>query len=369
MSMILKRFRTQFLYWYIDKIAYKYDLKRRAEFSNSRGARYDGMYLTKEEKAKIKEIWGEWGGDYKSYGFYKKFCGTFNPNLVPDDYYDFAEHVFNLRWSAYFLQHKCHLKYIIPKQNRAEVIVQKIDGHIVLEDNTEISKQEAIELLKQHPVFVAKIARGTGGGKGVQKVVLDEVQDRDAFLGELLSPIDVEFEKVVQQNEFLSQFNPDSVNTIRFITLNINEKCTVLSAFMRMGSRGSFVDNLSGGHGVLVGINSEGYLNEFGVDEHFEKKFTAPTGLAFKGIQIPSYSRIKQQMIDFHKKIPFANLIGWDVTLDHEMNPVIIEVNLDSAVIEAHQVFNGPIFGDRLVEVRKYIESRIPLLRHQMITY
>lgn len=369
MSMILKLFRKHYLYRYIDKIAFKYDLKRRAEFSNNRCAQYEGMYLTKEEKAKIKKIWGEWGGDYKSYGFYKKFSGTFNPNLVPDDYYDFAEHVFNLRWSAYFLQHKCLLKYIIPKHNRAEVIVQKIDGHIVLEDNTEISKQEAIELLKQHPVFVAKVARGTGGGKGVQKIVLDEIQDRDAFLGELLSPIDVEFEKVVQQNEFLGQFNPDSVNTIRFITLNINKKCTVLSAFLRMGSRGSFVDNLSGGHGFLVGINSEGYLNEFGVDEHFEKKFTAPTGLAFKGIQIPSYSRIKQQMIDFHKKIPFANLIGWDVTLDHEMNPVIIEVNLDSAVIEAHQVFNGPIFGDRLVEVRKYIESRIPLLRHQMITY
>ena len=357
------------LYANIDKIAYKYDLKQRAEKSNARGARYEGTALTKEEKAKIKEIWGEWGGDYDSYSFYKKFCGSFNPYLVPDDYYDFAEHVFNLRWAAFFLQHKCNLKYILPKQNRAEVIIQKIDGHIVLEDNTEISKQEAVERLKRHPVFVAKIARGTGGGKGVRKIVMDEIQDKDSFLDELLSPIDIEFEKVVQQNVFLSQFNPDSVNTIRFITLNINEKCTVLSAFLRMGSRGSFVDNLSGGEGVLVGINQEGHLNEFGVDKRFNKIYQAPTGISLKGMCIPDYARIKQQIVDFHKKIPFANLIGWDVTLDRDMNPIIIEINLDTAVIEAHQVFNGPVFGDRIDEVRQYIKNRTPLLRHQMITY
>lgn len=357
------------LYAHIDKIAYKYDLKQRAEKSNARGSRYERVSLTKEEKAKIKEIWGEWGGNYDSYGFYKKFCGSFNPYLVPDDYYDFAEHVFNLRWAAFFLQHKCHLKYILPKQNRAEVILQKIDGHIVLEDNTEISRHEAIELLKKHPIFVAKIARGTGGGKGVQKVVLDDIKDKDDFLGELLSPIDVEIEKVVQQNDFLSQFNPDSVNTIRFVTLNINQNCTVLSAFLRMGAKGSFVDNLSGGHGVLVGINNEGYLNDFGVDKNFNKIYQAPTGIALKGIRIPEYERIKQQVIDFHKKIPFANLIGWDVTLDNELNPIIIEINLDTAVIEAHQVFNGPVFGDRIDEVRHYIDERTPLLRHQMITY
>lgn len=367
-NKLLKRYRAH-AYAYIDKIAFKFDLKRRAEKSNDRGSHFGGVPLTKEEIAQIKEIWGDWGGNYDSYRFYKMFNGKFDPCIVPDDYYDFAEHVFNLRWSAFFLQHKCHLKYILPKQNRAEVILQKIDGHIVLEDNTEISKQEAIELLKKHPVFVAKIARGTGGGKGVQKVVLDDIKDKDAFLDELLSPIDVEIEKVVKQNDFFSQFNHDSVNTIRFVTLNINRKCTVLSAFLRIGAKGSFVDNLSGGHGVLVGINNEGYLNDFGVDKNFNKLYQAPTGIALKGMRIPEYEKIKQQTIGFHKKIPFANLIGWDVAFDCDLNPIIIEINLDSAVIEAHQVFNGPVFGDRIDEVRQYIDERIPLLRHQMITY
>ena len=92
------------LYSLIDKVAYRYDLKHRAEKSNARGSRYGVAALTKEEKAQIKKIWGEWGGNYASYGFYKMFCGSFNPYFVPDDYYDFAEHVFNLRWAAFFLQ-------------------------------------------------------------------------------------------------------------------------------------------------------------------------------------------------------------------------------------------------------------------------
>ena len=189
------------------------------------------------------------------------------------------------------------------------------------------------------------------------------------FLEDLLSPIDMEFEKVVQQNDFLAQFNPDSVNTIRIVTLNINRKCTVLSAFLRMGSRGSFVDNFSSGFGILVGINNEGYLNEFGVDKNLNKVFEAPTGLQFKGICIPNYNLIKDQIEGFSKKIPFANLIGWDITLDKQSNPIVIEVNLDSAHLALHQIFNGPIFGDRQSEVMDYIKERTPLLRHQMMTY
>lgn len=368
MNRIRTHFRKQF-YQKLNYFTYWYDLKRRSEFVNERGSIHGYAELTAKEKQEINEVWGGYGGKYHAFGFYKQMCGAFNPYYVPDDYYDFAEKVLNLRWAAYFLQHKCNLKYIIPSNNRAKVIVQKIDGHFVLEDNTEISKDAAIIRLKEHPCFMRKVARGTGGGKGVQKVSLENIKDEASFFEELLQGNDIEFEEVIQQNEFLAQFNPDSVNTFRFLTLNINQKCTLLSVFLRMGAKGSFVDNLSGGSGVLVGVNSEGYINSFGIDKNFNKMYLSPTGVEFKGIKVPSFDTLTQQIIDFHKKIPFANLIGWDITLDIEGNPIVVEVNLDKAIIEAHQVFNGPVFGDRLSEVKEYIENRKPLLRHQMIFY
>jgi hypothetical protein len=368
MISIRKHFKRQF-YQKLNDFTYWYDLKRRAEFVNKRGSIHGYAEITSKEKQEIKQVWGEYGGKYHAFGFYKQFCGVFNPYYVPDDFFDFAEQVLNLRWAAYFLQHKCNLKHIIPSKNRAKVIVQKIDGHFVLEDNTEISKEAAIVRLKGYPCFMRKVARGTGGGKGVRKIALDGVKYDMSFFDELLQGNDIEFEEVIQQNDFLAQFNPDSVNTFRFLTLNINQKCTLLSTFLRMGSKGSYVDNLSGGAGVLVGINQDGYLNSFGIDKHFEKKYVSPMGGEFKGIKVPDFDNITQQIISFHKKIPYANLIGWDVTIDNEGNPIVVELNLDNAIIEAHQVFNGPVFGDRLAEVKEYVENRKPTLWHKMMIY
>lgn len=364
----MKKVKRKF-YNIIDSMAFRLDLQRRAEQSNDRCKYLEQEKLTKDEKKAIKAIWGDYGGKYYCHGFYKSFCGFFNPYYVPDDYYDYAEHVLNLRWSAYFMQHKCNLKFFIPDSNRAKVIVQKIDGHYVWEDNTEIPESEAINCLKKHSVFIAKKARGTGGGKGVRKIELNTVTDQDALFADLLKPNDMEFEEVIQQNGFMSQFNPDSVNTFRFVTLNINGNCTVLSTFLRMGSKGSFVDNLSGGDGVLVGIRQDGTFHEYGITKKFEKRYESPTGVAFKNLTVPCFEKIKQQMIKFQQKIPFANLIGWDVALDKENNVVIVEMNLDSAVIAAHQVFNGPLFGDRFREVKDYIDKRKSSLLHQMMTY
>lgn len=351
----------------IKKFYRNFDARLRQERANSHASRLEQSALTKDEKRKIKSFWGEWGGKYWSFAFYKSFCGTLNVQYVPDDYYDFAEHVLNLRWASFFLQHKCNLKYFIPECNRPKTIVQKIDGHYVTDDNEEITEREALALLKTRDVFIAKKALGSGGGKGVRRIEIKNGGDEE--LKNIVEWHDITFEELVVQHTFMSQFNPDSVNTIRYVTLNINGKCDVLSAFIRMGAIGSFVDNLSGGNGVLVGLNQDGELNEFGIDKHFGKKYTAPTGVSFKGLFVPEYESLKKQIITFHKKIPFANLIGWDVAIDAGGNPVVLEINLDSALIEAHQVFNGPIFGDRLKEVMAYIEGRRPTLRHGFITY
>jgi len=91
--------------------------------------------------------------------------------------------------------------------------------------------------------------------------------------------------------------------------------------------------------------------------------------LTFEGLSVPSWESIKETVVGFHRRIPFANLIGWDVAMAKDGTPIVIEINLDNAEVEAHQIFNGPVFGERLNEVKKYIEDKKPLLRHAMVTY
>lgn len=355
------------LYRIIDKIAFKFDIKRRLNRANNRAARKGRTKLSLQEKNAIAK---EWGNRIKtvSHEFYKSYGLQFNPQYVPNDYYDFAEHVLNLRWAAFFLQHKCNLKYIIPEKHRPVTILQKIDGHYVFEDNSEVSENEAFSVLREKATFVCKVALGSGGGRNVLKISLDK--DNQTSIFEFIHKSqDVIFQEVLQQNEFMSNFNSDSVNTFRLLTLNINGNCTVLSSFLRMGGKGSFVDNLSSGKGVLVGVSQQGCLREYGIRKNYTKVFESPTGIPFKGIIVPDWDKIKDTIIEFHRHIPFANLIGWDVALNKSGIPIVVEINLDSAEIEAHQIFNGPVFGDRLDEVRQYINAKKPLLRHAMITY
>ena len=358
---VKKRFRR------IDTLFYRMDVRRRFDYDNSRLSRLPQEDLTDDEYERAKKLWPLFCLD--SFKFYKAFCGYFDEHFVPNDYYDMAEHVFNLRWASYFLQHKCNLKYVVPSTYRPESILQKIDGHYVFEDNREISESEARGILLDFPQFVRKVALGIGGGRGVMKVVWSDVEDKKSALDELLKGNDIIFQKVIEQDDFIAQFNPDSVNTYRLLTLNINGCCTVLSSFLRMGAKGSFVDNLCSGGGVLVGINSEGEINDFGVNKEYKKIYQAPTGLKFKGIGIPNWQRVKESVVDYHRNIPQANLIGWDIAIDKNGTPIVVEINLDSAAVEAHQIFNGPVFGERFDEVRDYIRNRIPMLRHSMITY
>lgn len=352
----------------VKKTAVYVNDKRRREYANQRLAKLHKIKLTRTEKKLVGKTWNEWNSD--SFGFYKCFCGTFNVNFVPNDYYDFAEHVFNPRWSSFFLQHKCNLKYIIPELNRPKTILQKIEGHYVFKDNIEISEQKAIDVLIGQDEFVCKVAFGTGGGHGVQKIGLHNVEDKNVFLKQLLNRSnDLIIQELIVQSDFMSAFNMDSVNTIRLLSLNINQRCTVLSSFIRMGSPGSFVDNLCTGGGVLVGVDSNGILSAWGITKSYDKVTMAPTGVKFEGLIVPNWEKIKDTIISFHQKIPYANLIGWDIAISADGTPIVIEINLDSAEIEAHQVFNGPVFGERLQEVKDYINKRSPKLRHAMISY
>ena len=351
----------------IDNIAYRFDIKHRLEHANSRVVRKSRIKLSAEEEKAFNSNWAGW--NVISYEFYKGFGLEFNPQFVPNDYYDYAEHVLNLRWAALFLQHKCNLKYIIPERNRPRTILQKIDGHYVFEDNQEISLEQAKEILKAKDGFICKVALGSGGGHGVRKVWLSKEANMDVFLGQLLKPEDLIFQEIISQSDFMSSLNPDSVNTFRLLTLNINGECSVLSSFVRMGAKGSFVDNLAAGGGALVGLNHEGFLSEFGIRKDYSKCYDTPTGLPFKGLQVPNWDKIKKRVVGFHQHIPHANLIGWDIAIDKEDEPIVIEINLDRAEIEAHQIFNGPVFGNRFDEVRQYIERKKPLLRHAMIIW
>lgn len=353
----------QVKYWLSDHIFLPMRLKKK----NSEIPMTPRQKLSVEEKKKVKDLLGPLcqKSTIRCYEFYKGYGCGFSELYSPNDFYFLAECLMNKTWANSFLSHKCCLKYFIPKKNRPLTIVQNIDGHLMDMNDEIISIDQAIGLLEDAKVFFYKNAINTGGGVGVYKVDVDKIiGNKSDYFKELLDGKDFIVQSPVKQSRTMSQFNSSSVNTIRVLSLNLYNRCTILSSFIRMGGKGSVVDNLHGNSGgVLVGIDDKGNLSPWGINQYYEKQDQAPSGVMFQGITINAYNSVKDFVISAHKNIKEVNLIGWDIAIDENDNPIVIEINLGSADIAAHQVFNGPVFGERTAEVIDYVKDNLKDIR------
>ena len=140
------------------------------------------------------------------------------------------------------------------------------------------------------------------------------------------------------------------------LTLNLNNHPTLLSSFIRMGQKGSFTDNVSG-NGCLVGINHEGFLHPYGLTEYYEKILHSPNDYKFERKKFMHYDKTKSTVLKLHTNFPSAALIAWDIALNEFNNPIIIEINLGMGRVSTHQILNGPVFGERTMEVMDYIKQ------------
>lgn len=137
------------------------------------------------------------------------------------------------------------------------------------------------------------------------------------------------FEKQLVQEPILSQFNPDTVNTIRVLTF----KDKVISAAVRFGGKGLFVDNTAKG-GVAVSLDIDtGKLQSFGMREYDLTHYTEhpDSHLKFENIYVTQWSEVKSLVEKALKYLPYYNSVGFDVATTVN-GPVIIEINTGSGV-------------------------------------
>jgi hypothetical protein len=164
-------------------------------------------------------------------------------------------------------------------------------------------------------------------------------------------------EGAVSQHPDIAAIHPSSVNTLRITTLRL-EKTTVLSTVLRCGQGQSHVDNLSAG-GLSCGIGPDGRFNAWATLAGGSRIHAHPdTGYVFDGKALPGVDSARQLVQDLHHRLFYFDLASWDVAIDPDGQPVLIEVNLRAQSINIHQENNGPLFGDRTEEVLHNVRGR-----------
>lgn len=184
--------------------------------------------------------------------------------------------------------------------------------------------EEMEDFLSRHEVFVVKPQVGLGGND-VTKMKRDRIGDHKAFFENLREQKAI-LEQLIVQDPRWAALSPDSVNTIRIMTVAVDGKSEIIFACARVGNGSSITDNFShGGMGVLVD-RERGVLTGSGVDKKLNESPTSVTGLPFDGFPIPYWKEIQDMVLEAALVDERVHMVGWDVAITPE-GPLLIEGN------------------------------------------
>ena len=124
-------------------------------------------------------------------------------------------------------------------------------------------------------------------------------------------------EEPIRQHPDMNKLCPDSVNTVRIVTLVTAQGAQMVYALVRMGMGGVCVDNVSSG-GMYAPVNEHGQLYRPAFCDKTGKYYERHpvTGTEITGFQIPLFDqalelcRTASRRVEAHLKY-----IGWDVAI------------------------------------------------------
>lgn len=164
-------------------------------------------------------------------------------------------------------------------------------------------------------------------GQGIFKLTQANMTDLRSFYDKCYAE-NYLMEECVQSCAEIAEFHPQSLNTIRVVTVSKDEKCVVFGALLRMGAGGSVIDNTHAG-GIFVPINTEtGRIDVPAIDGKNNKYEAHPdTGEKIVGFEIPHWQDIVETCSKATRTIPGIVFAGWDLCVLPDGRVEIIEGN------------------------------------------
>ena len=305
--------------------------------------------LTREQENEVKKFYSQYQKiSMISHAFYTQKTNVFSPYYIPMDVYlNVVDEYFNNREESKMMDNKCYYYTIFAGIKQPEPVIFRIGGLWFSPDMEMITFEQALDLLSKENVVFAKAATSSCGGKGVMHISVENGDMQEQFK-EFLSYAkgDIVVQRAIKQHKDISNIFPNSVNTLRIISLLSKEGVKIYSSILRIGVGEAKVDNASQG-GVTCGISDGGKLKARFYKLNGERHDVHPTnGFVSEGYKIPGFEKAKELVKKAHLMVPHFKLVSWDIAIDEEEQPILVEANLAKGSSEFHQLNNGPLFGE-----------------------
>lgn len=201
------------------------------------------------------------------------------------------------------------------------------------------NKEEVLAFLRKHPDFMAKPSKGSCGW-GIEKLSAADFPSLETLYDYLLPKApELELEELIQQHPAVSAIYPDSVNTVRMVTVRGKSgQVYLVSAMFRIGN-GKFVDNFNSGGMVAPMEPESGRVIDRALDKkkNLYEKHPA-TGTPIQGFTFPNWEQAKELVRQAAQVVPELGYVGWDVCFTTE-GVCLVEGNQ----FPGHDIYQLPV--------------------------
>lgn len=304
--------------------------------------------LTKEQEQEIKQYYKELTGEDVPliwHRFLYSRTGIYSKQYIPTSLYKVTllyranKHGYR---DAYADKNMADI--LLPGIKHPEVVLKNMNGYFYI-GGKPVSREEAIHYCQNLEDVLIKPSLGTHGDGARKLVVKDGISNINGkTIGEVFDYYVENYciQGFIRQHERMKALNPSSVNTIRVLTYRSGMEILVLYTVIRIGREGKEIDNESAG-GISTVIHEDGKLGKYAYgDPGVDKVEYTDSGIKLEGYEIPSYQKVVEVVKELHYNLPFFNLIGWDIAIGEDGEPILVEWNVCT---ELSQSANGPAFG------------------------
>lgn len=313
--------------------------------------------LSEEEKSAINSVWGGLCQvkDYRSWELFKAMAG-FDPLFVADDIFvRRIIRVLNPIDKVYCLQSKGMYPFLYSELRMPHTHAICIKGVLYTPEGEVTDLKQLAGRLSSEGDYIVKPSTDSCSGEGVVKIHGPEGLAKAAdSVGK-----DFVIQDCVEQSNITSRFNESSLNTFRINTLYLNGRVSTINIMFRHGLNGAIVDNAGAG-GIYSGVETDGHFIGRSLDSKLTNHILTPYGEKYADLFIPEVKSLTQYVENAHKALlPMMGHVAWDVALDREGKPLVVEINLGWPGIMTEQLSScRPIYGDRTKEVIEYVAKR-----------
>lgn len=306
----------------------------------------------KREMREYSHYWGCPADDYVRYGLFDKNLSIEEIlDYIPMQHFytSFNDEMFkgiNFRKDGdKLVQYKLLAERGIPQPEVIGIVRKR---KLLSMDETPLSFEDLVNNTSEGEMLFFKPTDGNCGTGivAVKKVngilMLDETQVTSIAKLNLSGSSTFIIQRGLTQRSDFAAINDSSLNTLRTIVKYENGNAIIMAIKLRMGRRGSVVDN-SGQGGVSVAVNPEdGSLGDYAGREHGGGIFYKhpDTGAVFKGTKLRDWSNVMAQIQDIVSRITEYKTIGWDIAVCED-KVYAIEMNLGWGIEGAQATFGG----------------------------